>query len=162
MKSALNRLLRWERVPAAKLGGALTPGACPQMVTVQMLPVCPTVSQTGFSLEQCVLLSSRTELKRGQLDSFRDWFAEIRPVGSVALKLAFTAAARGDVWISTAPKSEWDVCGGHVLVREAGGEFVVLAEGERTYNQQDILLQPVMAAGPPALIREIRERQGQA
>lgn len=115
-------------------------------------------SQT--SLENAVMLSSRTELSRGQMDGVQDWFAEVRPVGSVALKLAFTAAARGDVWISMAPKSEWDVCAGHLLVREAGGVFLTLKEGERVYNQRDILLHPVMAAGPEALIDEIRARRG--
>jgi myo-inositol-1(or 4)-monophosphatase len=96
------------------------------------------------------------------MDGVQDWFAEVRPVGSVALKLAFTAAARGDVWISMAPKSEWDVCAGHLLVREAGGVFLTLKEGERVYNQRDILLHPVMAAGPEALIDEIRARRGGA
>lgn len=113
-------------------------------------------------LDQSVMLSSRTEMSRGQVDPFRDWFAEIRPVGSVALKLAFTAAARGDVWISMAPKSEWDVCAGHLLVREAGGVFLTLAEGERRYNQRDVLLRPVMAAGPARLIQQIRARQAAA
>ena len=104
------------------------------------------------SLDQAVVLSSRTEMGRGQMDPYQDLFAEIRPVGSVALKLAHIAAGRGDLWISAAPKSEWDVCGGDLLVREAGGRFLTLAEGERIYNQPDVLLQPLMAAGPRKLV----------
>jgi myo-inositol-1(or 4)-monophosphatase len=118
------------------------------------------VSQAA-DLSQSVMLSSRTEMSRGQVDQFSDWFAEVRPLGSVALKLAHTAAARGDVWISTAPKSEWDVCAGHLLVREAGGVFLTLKEGERRYNQADVLLQPVMAAGPARLVRQIVQRSEQ-
>jgi len=118
------------------------------------------VSQ-ATDLSHSVMLSSRTEMGRGQVDRFRDWFAEIRPVGSVALKLALTAAARGDVWISMAPKSEWDVCAGHLLVREAGGVFLTLKEGERRYNQADVLLQPVMAAGPAQLVHQIAQRNEQ-
>ncbi len=114
------------------------------------------------SLAESTMLSSRTEMSRGQVDRFRDWFREIRPVGSVALKLAHTAAARGDLWISMAPKSEWDVCASHLLVREAGGVFVTLDDGERRYNQSDVLLQPVMAAGPAALVEEIRSRRAGA
>ena len=110
-------------------------------------------------LEDSVMLSSRTEMSRGQVDELRDWFRELRPVGSVALKLAYVAAARGDVWISMAPKSEWDVCAGHLLVTEAGGVFVTLEDGERSYNQRDVLLQPVMAAGPAPLVDEIRARR---
>lgn len=108
--------------------------------------------------DQAVMLSSRSEMKRGQVDEYKSWFREVRPVGSVALKLAFTAAGRGDVWLSMAPKSEWDVCGGDLLVREAGGTFVTFGDGERVYNQKNILLTPIMAAGPPELIRAMRAR----
>ena len=82
----------------------------------------------------------------------------VRPIGSVALKLALIAAGRGDLWISAAPKNEWDVCAGDLLVREAGGTFVTLAQGERIYNQADTLLQPLMAAGPNQLVAAFRER----
>jgi myo-inositol-1(or 4)-monophosphatase len=109
-------------------------------------------------LEDCRVLSSRTEMKRGQLEPYQRWFREISPVGSVALKLALVAAARADLWISVAPKSEWDVCGGDLLVREAGGTFVTLAEGPRIYNQGDVLLRPILAAGPPDLVASFRER----
>ena len=115
------------------------------------------ISRAG-SLAESTMLSSRTEMSRGQIDRFRDWFSEIRPLGSVALKLAHTAAARGDLWISMAPKSEWDVCAGDLLVREAGGVFVTLAKGERRYNQRDVLLQPVMAAGPGQVGDQLGER----
>jgi len=111
---------------------------------------------SATSLGESVLLSSRTEMKRGQVDAFKDSVKELLPVGSVALKLAWVAAARGDAWLSMAPKSEWDVCGGHLLVREAGGIFEVFGSGERTYNQQDILLQPPMAAGPAPLVDALR------
>jgi myo-inositol-1(or 4)-monophosphatase len=111
-------------------------------------------------LEDSVLLSSRTEQSRGQVDAWKDVVREVRPVGSVALKLALVAAGRGDVWLSMAPKNEWDVCAGHLLVREAGGTFQTRALGEPRYNQAELLLQPPMAAGPPALVEalHIRER----
>jgi len=108
-------------------------------------------------LDECVLLSSRTEMKRGQVDAYTPHVREVQPVGSVALKLAWVAAARGDAWLSMAPKSEWDVCGGHLLVVEAGGCFEVWEQGERRYNQADILLQPPMAAGPRSIVDALRE-----
>ena len=115
---------------------------------------------SATKLDQSVLLSSRTEQSRGQVDAWKDVVKEVRPVGSVALKLALVAAARGDVWLSMAPKNEWDVCAGHLLVREAGGTFQTRALGEPRYNQAELLLQPPMAAGPPALVEAlgIRER----
>lgn len=110
------------------------------------------------ALGRCVVLSSRTETGRGEMDAYRGWFGELRPVGSVALKLAWVAAGRGDLWVSQAPKNEWDVCAGDLLVREAGGVFVTLAEGPRRYNQADPRLRPPMAAGPVALVEEWRRR----
>jgi myo-inositol-1(or 4)-monophosphatase len=110
------------------------------------------------SLAESVMLSSRTEMKRGQVEEFRGLFKRIDPVGSVALKLALVAAGRADVWLSAAPKSEWDVCAGDLLVREAGGVFVELARGARRYNQRDVLLQPLLAAGPAHLVEELSRR----
>jgi myo-inositol-1(or 4)-monophosphatase len=110
-------------------------------------------------LSESVLLSSRTEQSRGQVDAWKDVVKEVRPIGSVALKLALVAAGRGDVWLSMAPKNEWDVCAGHLLVREAGGTFQTRALGEPRYNQAELLLQPPMAAGPPALVEALRIRE---
>ncbi len=108
------------------------------------------------SLAESVLLSSRTEMKRGQIEAFRALFARVEPVGSVALKLARVAAGLADFWLSAAPKSEWDVCAGDLLVREAGGTFIELARGERRYNQLDLLLRPLLAAGSIPLVEEFR------
>jgi myo-inositol-1(or 4)-monophosphatase len=113
---------------------------------------------SAASLSESVMLSSRTEMKRGQVEAFRGLVKRVDPVGSVALKLALVAAGRADVWLSAAPKSEWDVCAGDLLVREAGGVFVEFARGARRYNQRDILLQPLMAAGPKHLVDELRRR----
>ncbi len=115
------------------------------------------VSSTA-RLSEAVALVSRSEQRRGQLAEWSGWFRELRPVGSVALKLAWIAAGRGDLWISAAPKSEWDVCAGDLLVREAGGRFVCAASGPRVYNQRDVLLEPPMLAGPPALLDEFSAR----
>jgi myo-inositol-1(or 4)-monophosphatase len=112
------------------------------------------------ALEASSVLCSRTETSRGQLDPYRDWFAGLRPIGSVALKLAWVAAGRADLWISLAPKNEWDVCAGDLLVREAGGTFVTCDAGVRRYNRPDPLLSPPMLAGPHALVRGFRERSG--
>jgi myo-inositol-1(or 4)-monophosphatase len=109
-------------------------------------------------LDECRVIASRTEISRSQLAPYEEWFREVRPVGSVALKLAWIAAGRGDLWISAAPKSEWDVCAGDVLVREAGGLFSTLERGIREYNQRNVLLQPPMVAGPAPLVKGFEER----
>jgi myo-inositol-1(or 4)-monophosphatase len=114
------------------------------------------------ALDQAVVLSSRTEMSRGQTTPYEHLFQELRPVGSVAFKLALISAGRADLWISAVPKSEWDVCGGDLLVREAGGIFCTFEHGERVYNQSDVLLRPLMAAGPAALVNGFRERSNQS
>ncbi len=109
-------------------------------------------------LEECRALSSRTEMGRGQLERQLGWFREVVPVGSAALKLALVAAGRADLWFSVAPKSEWDVCGGDLLVREAGGVLVALDSGPRRYNCRDVVLQPPLVAGAPALVDAFAQR----
>lgn len=112
------------------------------------------VSRTT-ELAKCALLASRTELKRGQLDAWSARVARVEPIGSAALKLALVAAGRADVWLSVAPKTEWDVCAGDLLVHEAGGAFRELARGARAYNQAQLVLAPPLAAGSEPLLAEL-------
>ena len=72
------------------------------------------------ALADAVVLASRTEISRDKFAAHQGWFKEIRPVGSIAWKLACIASGEGDLNVSMAPKNEWDVCAGDVLVREAG------------------------------------------
>lgn len=109
-------------------------------------------------LSDATLLSSRTETKRSQLEPYAHLFARMEPTGSAALKLSYLACGRGDLWISTAPKNEWDVCAGDLILREAGGTMITLGSGVRTYNQEKPLLEPPIVAGSPDLVREFVER----
>lgn len=45
------------------------------------------------------------------------------PSGSIALKLARIANGEADVTFSMSPRSEWDVAGGHALLRALGGDL---------------------------------------
>ena len=110
-------------------------------------------------LADAVVIASRTEISRGQFEPYEGWFKELRPVGSIAWKLACIAAAEGDLNVSVAPKNEWDVCAGDVLVREAGGLYVGFDGARRVYNQAKTLIDAGMAAGPPALVEAFLERE---
>lgn len=103
-------------------------------------------------LGDAVVIASRTEISRDQFKPYEGWFAELRPVGSIAWKLACVAAGDADLNISVAPKNEWDVCAGDVLVREAGGIYVAFDRTTRRYNQAATLIDAGMAAGSPALV----------
>jgi myo-inositol-1(or 4)-monophosphatase len=110
-------------------------------------------------LEDSVMIASRTEISRDKFEDHEGWFGEIRPVGSIAWKLACIACGEGDLNISLAPKNEWDVCAGDVLVREAGGIYTAFDGSTRSYNQVDPLIEAFMAAGPPQLVRAFCERE---
>jgi myo-inositol-1(or 4)-monophosphatase len=110
-------------------------------------------------LEDAVVIASRTEISRGQFEGHAGWFKELRPVGSIAWKLACIACGDGDLNVSFAPKNEWDVCAGDVLVREAGGVYTAFDGSRRAYNQADPLIETFMAAGRPALVQAFCERE---
>jgi myo-inositol-1(or 4)-monophosphatase len=110
-------------------------------------------------LEEAVMIASRTEISREKFKHHEGWFGEIRPVGSIAWKLACIACGEGDLNVSLAPKNEWDVCAGDILVREAGGVYTAFDGSTRTYNQADPLIEDFMAAGPPPLVQSFCERE---
>lgn len=106
------------------------------------------------TLAQATLIVSRSETKRGEIDPIRPHLKEVKPVGSVAYKLAAVAAGLGgDFNVSVQPKSEWDVCAGDLLVREAGGQMLDLEGQVRQYNQADPLIRGGLVAGNPHLVR---------
>ncbi len=107
------------------------------------------------------MIASRTEISRDRFAPYEGWFKELRPLGSIAWKLACIASGDGDINISVAPKNEWDVCAGDVLVREAGGAYTDFDGVPRTYNQPQTLIDAGMAAGPRALLEEFFERERQ-
>ena len=117
------------------------------------------VAHVGDGIADAVVIASRTEIKRDQFAPYAGWFRELRPVGSIAWKLACIASGDGDLNVSVAPKNEWDVCAGDVLVREAGGIYVGFDGARRRYNQEKTLIDAGMAAGPPALVEAFCERE---
>ena len=110
-------------------------------------------------LAEAVVIASRTEISRDKFKEHQGWFKELRPVGSIAWKLACVAAGDGDLNVSLAPKNEWDVAAGDCLVTEAGGLYVAFDGSRRVYNQPDTLIETFMAAGPPALVKAFCERE---
>jgi len=119
----------------------------------------PVSVSTRERLDECVVIASRTEISRDQFAPYDGWFRELRPVGSIAWKLACIACSEGDLNISVAPKNEWDVCAGDLLVREAGGIYVDFDGTTRRYNQEKTLIDQGMGAGPRRLLEQFLERQ---
>ncbi|MBL8896641.1 MAG: 3'(2'),5'-bisphosphate nucleotidase CysQ [Planctomycetes bacterium] len=82
------------------------------------------------------VLASRSEIGRGEWAPFERFGFKIRPVGSVAYKLAEVAAGTADATWTLVPKSEWDVAAGVALVRAAGGSVCLPDGSAPLFNQR--------------------------
>ena len=104
------------------------------------------------------ILASRSEIRRGEFDPFHDGWT-VHPLGSTAYKMVKVADGTGDVFLSRGPKSEWDVCGAEVVVREAGGRVTDSAGEALRYNRPHPAVRGVIATNG-VLHEEVRARVG--
>jgi myo-inositol-1(or 4)-monophosphatase len=92
------------------------------------------------------LLVSRSEPQR-KFQVFAN-LCEVKPVGSIAFRLAKVAGGDGDGTLTFRSIHEWDVCAGVFMVEEAGGK-VLDSNGKRlSFNQQDPRHHGIVAANP--------------
>jgi len=111
------------------------------------------------SLDGAVVLGSRSEVKRGEWDRFRDAPFEMRPMGSVAYKLSLVAAGRADATWTLVPKHEWDIAAGVALLQAVGGEVYTLDGKPPRFNRPKPKVTGLVAH-PPALGPAIRSQIG--
>jgi len=90
---------------------------------------------THMALAGARVLASRSEVKRGEWERFAGEPFTVVPMGSVAYKLALIAAGEADAIISLAPKNEWDIAAGVLLVEAAGGQVATLDDRPLVFNQ---------------------------
>jgi myo-inositol-1(or 4)-monophosphatase len=100
------------------------------------------------TLQGSLILASRSEVKRGEWQQFQSGAYQIRPMGSVAYKLALVAAGLADITFTLTPKNEWDVAAGAALVQSAGGFVATLDNAPLRCNNRNPLLSGLMASGP--------------
>ena len=108
----------------------------------------PAVTSAKAGLEGAVVLASRSEVKRGEWEQFRNGICEIRPVGSVAYKLALVSAGRADATWTLTRKNEWDVAAGVALVEAAGGIVRGSNNSALRFNKRTPDLSGFFASGP--------------
>jgi len=108
----------------------------------------PSKPSQRTNLEGALVLASRSEVKRGEWKAFENAAFTVRPMGSVAYKLALVSVGLADVTFTLTPKNEWDVVGGAALVQSAGGFLSTLDKREFTANHRDPLLSGLLASGP--------------
>ena len=102
-------------------------------------------------IKQSSILVSRSELKRGEWEPYRNSFKSIQPIGSVAYKLAMVSAGNSDTFATVAPKNEWDICAGDCLVNEAGGVMRTINDKKIIYNQKNTLVTDTIIASNSVL-----------
>ncbi len=113
----------------------------------------PIAASTVECLEEAVILNSRSETRRGLWKPFQPYFRTLKPMGSVAYKLGLTAAGRADIFATLRPKNEWDVCAGHIILKEAGAELRALNGREHPYNSRKVVIKPGLVAGNPLIVQ---------
>lgn len=97
-------------------------------------------NEDSVSSELPLVLASRSECKRGEWERFRVAPIRLRPMGSVAYKLALVAAGRADATWTLVPKHEWDVAAGVALLLAAHGTIVRKDGVPPSFNQKNPLL----------------------
>lgn len=120
----------------------------------------PARTSVCNSLEHATILASRSETKRGEWKKFAGADFTIRPMGSVAYKLALVAAGLADATFTLVPKHEWDVAGGAALVESAGGVVRTLTGEPLLCNNRSVLISGLLACGTGLLqpLSEIVQR----
>ena len=104
-------------------------------------------ASTRQSLAGATILASRSETKRGEWKRFGAANFTVRPMGSVAYKLALVAAGLADATFTLVPKHEWDVAGGAALVESGGGVVRLLTGEPLRCNNRDVLISGLLACG---------------
>jgi myo-inositol-1(or 4)-monophosphatase len=105
-------------------------------------------ARRGEAMSGATVLASRSEVKRGEWEQFRNGPFAIRPMGSIAYKLALVAAGLADATWTLTPKHEWDVAAGVALVKAAGGVARKLENSSLSFNNRLGLLPNLLASGP--------------
>ncbi len=96
-------------------------------------------------LDGATVLASRSETKRGEWKQFEGANFKVRPMGSVAYKLALVSAGLVDITFTLVPKNEWDVAAGVALVNAGGGFVSTLENGPLQCNRRDPLISGLIA-----------------
>jgi myo-inositol-1(or 4)-monophosphatase len=96
-------------------------------------------------LDGSMLIASRSEYGRGDFEPYGEAF-QVKPVGSIAYKLAQIAAGAADLTWSLGPKNEWDIAAGLCLIEEAGGKVTDPDGVDFRFNRPDPLVPGILAS----------------
>ena len=118
----------------------------------------PTKATRSAAQNLRCMLVSRREHAEGKWTRFQDADLEIRPVGSIAYRLAQVASGYAAATCTFEPRNEWDVAGGVALLRAASGDVQTSSGDAVMFNQASSLLPALFAFGkncPSSLRKEL-------
>ncbi len=125
---------------------------------IQLKPI-----EFNKNIEKPSAYVSRSEFYKYKLFDENPYWKEsfdLKPVGSIAYKLALTAANKADLSISLKPKNEWDICAGVALIHAAGGIVVDLKnQKQMPFNSENPKQQGILG-GNPYLVKSLIETKG--
>ena len=108
------------------------------------------------SIDGASIVVSSNENRRRRFDRMFE-NADVRSIGSLALKLAFVASGRFDGFFSWRKSHDWDIAASVLLIEEAGGR-ITDACGEAIRLNQPSPRQNGLIAAAPALQGELVRR----
>jgi myo-inositol-1(or 4)-monophosphatase len=111
----------------------------------------------GSEIKGACLLVSRSEPRRKYEELAKTF--KLETMGSIAYRMASVALGRADATVTFRRVNEWDVCGGTVIVEQAGG-LVIDGEGKRlVFNRREPLVRRLVG-GRCILTREVQKMLG--
>lgn len=134
-----------------KLGVVFNPATMEMFAGAEGAPVTYMGTEAGVSEERfraaASIAVSASEYKRGEFDEVAATM-HLRPIGSVAYKLALVAAGQVDVFYTLTPRCEWDICAGVYLVQAAGGRATEKDGNQVVFNKPEGKTRSLVAANP--------------
>ncbi|MGH7934911.1 MAG: 3'(2'),5'-bisphosphate nucleotidase CysQ [Candidatus Binataceae bacterium] len=97
------------------------------------------------TLRHAIVLASRSETSRGEWRTY-EGMVTVKPVGSVAYKLALVAGGAADATFTRSPKSEWDIASGAALIEAAGGRITDVDGGTFVFNKPSVKVKGLVAS----------------
>jgi len=99
----------------------------------------PISTKSYSEKDKINLLVSQSEYKRGEWQEFEEEY-NVKATGGCAYKMSKIAKGDADGTFTLQPKSEWDICAGTLILKEAGGIVKNLDGTEVKYNQKNVAL----------------------
>jgi myo-inositol-1(or 4)-monophosphatase len=91
------------------------------------------------------VLVSRREYRSGTWKTHEKGEFEIKPVGSIAYRLALVAAGYASATCTFEPRSEWDIAAGAALLRAASGHIQMPNGNDMLFNQPSVVIHGCLA-----------------